>query len=514
MLKLLIVDDEMLIRIGMRSIISWEEQGIEIVGEAEDGEQALEMAQKYIPDIVLVDIRMPKMDGLSFIRKLKTEQPECKFLVLSCMDDIAYLQEAIKLGVCGYILKNAIEPQNILDEVVRIKEKINRERVYEEQNMEEHRYVNTNAVLNEFANMALRGFIKNPESVRMKFEGAFLGRDYSKVFLLRMYIPPDEIKNAVKGVEYSIACISQNIMEGMASGRTFIGKEEELWAVVGSESGASEEIIVFCKRLAMTLHQYLDMNLRVGCSSFQRDDFNLNRHYERAGLALNSIFYHPGASVRFFEDSDELHSMEADIQCILEKVRKIENIGAYRRNVEDLMRLLSRYPLIGEKELKAVICQGISSYYEERKRSQKEKKNILCRIEACQNGEELLEILLQWAEEFDYILSYPKDELVERVVSYIRGNIGEKLTLSDLAQQVYLNPDYLCRIFKKKTGENLISYILKYKINVAKNYLDRGYTNAEITEKLGFSSEGHFITTFKKYTNETPKAYKKRIHGD
>ena len=98
MLKLLIVDDEMLIRIGMRSIIPWEEQGIEIVGRRRTGEKALELSRKYVPDIILADIRMPRMDGLTFIRTLKQEQPECKFLVLSCMDDIAYLQEAMKLG--------------------------------------------------------------------------------------------------------------------------------------------------------------------------------------------------------------------------------------------------------------------------------------------------------------------------------------------------------------------------------------------------------------------------------
>ena len=123
-MKVLIIDDEPLARIGMRSIIPWEKNGFNLVGEAGNGIEGLEMAKRYSPDIILVDIIMPEMDGIEFIRRVKPILPDSKIIIMSCMNEIQYYQEAIHLGVSEYILKDKINPQEILETVGRVADEL------------------------------------------------------------------------------------------------------------------------------------------------------------------------------------------------------------------------------------------------------------------------------------------------------------------------------------------------------------------------------------------------------
>ncbi|MUG67922.1 response regulator [Paenibacillus campinasensis] len=103
--RVLIADDEPIIREGIRDAVRWEELGMEVACEAEDGEEALELALQYHIDIALVDMNMPFMDGIALMKRLKEERPSCRFVIVTGHDEFAYAQEAIRLGVKEYILK-------------------------------------------------------------------------------------------------------------------------------------------------------------------------------------------------------------------------------------------------------------------------------------------------------------------------------------------------------------------------------------------------------------------------
>ncbi|WP_223264330.1 response regulator [Paenibacillus sp. IHB B 3084] len=103
--QVLIADDEPIIREGIRDCVDWAALGMEVAGEAEDGEEALELAVRLGIDILLVDMNMPFMDGIELIRRLREEHPECRCLIVSGHDEFAYAQEAVRLGVEDYILK-------------------------------------------------------------------------------------------------------------------------------------------------------------------------------------------------------------------------------------------------------------------------------------------------------------------------------------------------------------------------------------------------------------------------
>jgi two-component system response regulator YesN len=117
MMKVFLVDDEIAIRENLRNSFPWEEKGYQLVGEAPDGEMALPMIRDLNPDILLTDIRMPNMDGLTMAAAVRSEYPGMQMAVLTAFRDFEYARQAIRLGVCRYLLK----PSNLeeLEETVR-----------------------------------------------------------------------------------------------------------------------------------------------------------------------------------------------------------------------------------------------------------------------------------------------------------------------------------------------------------------------------------------------------------
>lgn len=110
----MLVDDDFLVRTFLSRLTNWNAHGYSVVGAAQDGEQALEMTQEYQPDIIITDISMPVMDGITLIRRLKKENNPAKIVVLSCHDDFEYVREAMKLGADEYVLKNLLTEQSML----------------------------------------------------------------------------------------------------------------------------------------------------------------------------------------------------------------------------------------------------------------------------------------------------------------------------------------------------------------------------------------------------------------
>lgn len=125
--RVLIADDEPIIREGLRDCIDWMTLGMEVVGEAEDGEEALELAIKLNADILLVDMNMPFLNGIELIRRLQEKCPQCRFLIVSGHDEFSYAQAAVRLGVDDYILK-PVQATQLYEALARLRQRMDEER--------------------------------------------------------------------------------------------------------------------------------------------------------------------------------------------------------------------------------------------------------------------------------------------------------------------------------------------------------------------------------------------------
>lgn len=112
--RILIVDDDTMVRIGLKTVIDWEENGFVLVGEAHDGREALALAQERRPDIIITDIKMPGMDGIALIERLRAQESPAEILVLSSYDEFDLVKRALKLGARDYLLKLNLEPAELV----------------------------------------------------------------------------------------------------------------------------------------------------------------------------------------------------------------------------------------------------------------------------------------------------------------------------------------------------------------------------------------------------------------
>lgn len=110
--RILIVDDHAVVRAGLRALLG-AEPGFQIVGEATDGQAALQLAEELRPGVILVDMNMPRLNGIEFTKQIMQKLPPTRVLFLTLHDDVNYLRQAIENGAAGYILKSAVEPQII-----------------------------------------------------------------------------------------------------------------------------------------------------------------------------------------------------------------------------------------------------------------------------------------------------------------------------------------------------------------------------------------------------------------
>lgn len=140
MYKVMIVEDEWLVREGLKQTISWEEVGCELAGEASDGLSAFDLIQQVKPDIVLSDIRMPALDGIGLAERISKQFPEIKIVFLTGFDDFVYAQKAIKLGAVDFVLKPT-NPDELMGVFNRVKSKLDEERAFrkESERMEQGR---------------------------------------------------------------------------------------------------------------------------------------------------------------------------------------------------------------------------------------------------------------------------------------------------------------------------------------------------------------------------------------
>lgn len=128
LLRIFLVDDEKLIREGMKKLLKWEEYGLQICGEAANGRDALQAILEIMPDIVLTDLRMPAMDGLTLASMLSQQAPSVEVVIITGYDEFEYAKEAVRSGVFDYLLK-PVSQQELLDTMLRLKNKIQNRRV-------------------------------------------------------------------------------------------------------------------------------------------------------------------------------------------------------------------------------------------------------------------------------------------------------------------------------------------------------------------------------------------------
>lgn len=491
MIKILLVDDDFLVRTFLSRLTNWNAHGYSLVGAAQDGEQALEMTAEYQPDIIITDISMPVMDGITMIRKLKKDQNPAKIVVLSCHDDFEYVREAMKLGADEYVLKNLLTEESMLKLLDELSKSVIQP-LPGHYDPEKERMSIVQLLRGQGDEAELNGFhIRAALAVRIC--------DFEK----RVAILPMEQQERFQA---SLIQVCQDIAKQDHLIRSVHVRRDLYAAVFDFRKGESrqERREILGQAASLLSHhtdRYLAAEVRIGVSDTPDFGDDPKACWDSALDALEATFYEP-QTICYAWQSPPSHNV------IPEKAREFcENIAGYMER-RDGNAVRAGYAAA----LQAFRAEHTQSQLVREWMMQADRRAGVTVREMPQHFSEmegLEQAYLAFCEELLPDLEQYSDAVAE-TIRFLQKNYVQNLSLNDASEAVHLNAAYLSYVFHKETGITFSEYLTSCRINHAKQLL------AQTTEKVkevgvqsGYHDNRHFCKMFKRVTGMTPQEYRK-----
>ncbi len=494
MIKILLADDDFLVRTYLSQLIDWERYGYSLVGVARDGEEALQMADEYHPHIIVTDISMPVLDGISVIRLLRSRGNDARIIALSCHDDFEYVKEAMKLGADEYVLKNLLTEKSFLELLEQMKGKI---RVSEEgsvfQNTEEERDYYSRLLRDENAEQNTKdGFhISAAMAVRIvhasePFEA--LDLEHREKFDISF---AQVCCESCKKLPVRCVPIRQTLYAVLLDLNGVVSIYERQQLVQQSAS----MLLRYCER-------YLSVNVQIGTSKVYHLQISPSRCWQEAVGCLNERFYVNQTIFYGWQTADCGKEIppEARMFC--------SNIASYMERKDSSAIHVGWSEALDAFERNHTEARLVREWLRQTDRSAGVEPRPVPEHFSDLEGMELKYLIFQ-----EDLL--PDDQqysdTVRSAVRYIRENFQSRISLNEVADSVHLNATYLSHIFHKETGVTFSEYLMSCRVNKAKELLLRANLKVKaVGIQSGFGDHRNFIKMFKKATGMTPQEYRKK----
>lgn len=537
MLRVVLVDDEEIIREGIYRAVEWEELGFEVAGQAEDGEQALQIFAEVRPDLIITDIKMPFIDGLELIERIKPDYPEVYIVIISGHDEFNYAQKALKLGAFDYILK-PIDLDYLKEMLLRIhsdyelrkkKEseiKVLREKITDNLPLfQEHFFKDLLA-----GRMSLQEIEKRSDESKFSLNGDFhaiLIVQIDDYYLVTLY-QDDQERNLL---ENSFDLLLKNTTIGAQGLYIFESKAGERVILVSEYS--REDLVNKIAEFTGELHEKVGglsghPTLTVAVGNIYDSLSWLSKSYKEAMEALRYKYILGKSRSILFQDL-EITSKKEFKSIILNEEEIISAVkqGDKKLVLERLKNLVATLQTEGSEGRRSYLYMQIlvSSIYrqslkllQEAGGSAEEVFNdpleVYNRILTFQTVQGMIgELANVLSSIIDYIeiKRYGKfDRLIEKSKEYLNQNFErDDLSLTDVARYVNMSTCYFSLIFKQEVGMTFIDYLTTKRIEKAKELLSTSqYKSYEISYMVGYNNPTYFSTIFKKYVGVSPTEYR------
>lgn len=533
MYKVLLVEDEVLVREAITENIVWNEIGLRLITSCKNGREAIEAIEKEVPDIVITDICMPYIDGMQLSEYIYTRYPETKIIIFSGYDEFEYAKQALQYKVEEYLLK-PVTAGELTELLVKIKNKIDTQRK-EKNDIKRLRgtyYKHLNTIRSQVLNdLILGNKVEEEYKDEMKESGIELSKKYFKVAIIDTEIsyPSDFVignnQNQSALLSFAIYNIVNEIMSAQSLGLTFQQKDRKMVLIFESDLKVNfeNEVRAVCELIQDKIKDYLQVEIFIGIGKKVDSLSKIYLSYEQAFELINYSYLY-GHNCIISQQEIDFFRKEIDISTNIEKLLLQVTRQFYKEIELELDRLLKKIKeAYLRKEEVSIIMQsiivaanetlklaGVERHVKESKDEQwiyefEKKKNI---YDAFEIVKEYLNSVMEQLYDLKEDTSKKQSLLA---LDYIEKNYqNSELTLQMLCKYLSMSPSYFSAIFKKETGETFVEALTKKRMQVAKNLLK--YTslkNYEIAEKIGFSDAHYFSQTFKKYIGKTPKEYAK-----
>ena len=537
-IKVFLVEDEMVIRRGIKNSIDWEKEGYIFCGEASDGELAYPMIIKEKPDILITDIRMPFMDGLELCKLVKKELPNIKILILSGYDEFDYAKEAIRLGVTEYLLK-PISSGKLLEALNGVSESIRREKEDKDlvrKYMEEMRE-NTEHEKQKFFEQMIAGNLSMADALETgkKYEMNLSAGMYN-LLLFRFTLGEENRKSGelLGEAEYAIEKLTERLEYVFEFQRGVEG-----WAfllMADNEEQMSERVKELSKDLEEIMKNYSIITYFGGIGQPVARLRELEESFREAERALAARFTMElnriisVEDIRMAQNVDTLDDIEITSFGEIEKTRtmleKFLNNGAEDEIDEFVDVYINELP---EENLKSVLmrqyiimdayivmmsfCEKIEGIEGEMQAQSEELKNSMKTIQTLEEIKNYIRMLLKKIIGVrDTISGRRYSDIIEIAKDQIRKTyMSDEISLNTIAAEVGMSPSYFSSIFSKEMGKTFVEYLTEIRMDRAKELLMcSSMKTSEIGYEVGYKDPHYFSYIFKKTQNCTPKEFRAR----
>ncbi len=529
MYKILIVDDENIVRVAMRNMVEYETLGFTVVGVAADGIEALKKVENLNPDLIITDLYMPNLDGLGLIHQLNENNFNGKIVILSNYDDFKIVREGLTAGAVDYILKVTVTTEeyvHMLNKVREILDSTKRQKLQERKMqiaLEKYKE-------KEIAQMWKKVIGLDAKEMMTKIEEDLLEEILatSAVTIVFISMAQDCEQGELEREELELRHYAQmNIIK-----EVFLVDREAV--VVLIEKNCFAAIVLHRKdkeydwnmranRLKSVMYKYINVHVEVLYDSCLLNKADVLSSKGRYITERKKQFYKKASCSMDLQKKNNNNEMKDDInesvriQSLVEVIRR----GNSKCILEELfctMELLKKNEYDLDKfnwfwgnvldELVSVL--GISI---ENERRCHWKQNIAC----SKNYDEArvcLEMYLTecqqiYVEELDK--KYSKE--VQTIIQVIENNLGNKLTLSMIAEHVSLNESYMCTLFKKQVNMSIVHYINKLRMERAKYLLENtDMLVKNVAKSVGISDPFYFNRVYKKHFGYNPSETKNNTY--
>ncbi|MHA6530819.1 helix-turn-helix domain-containing protein [Paenibacillus sp. BAC0078] len=534
MYKVMLVDDDYPVIELLSESIRWEELGFDLMGTHENGESAWEHAQQEMPDILITDIGMPRMNGLELSARVKELKPGVRIAILSCHNEFQYAQQAMRLNVQDYLLKDALDPEDLVGLLRRFKESMEEEnRAGWENSRIKHLFRETRELRKE---RSIKNFIHQPLLSPEKWmdEVAEYGLFQHEEFCLPVIAYLEDYRHVKyrfssdQTLHFAVSNVMNEVLDGMKPRGLYIGYNVRASFLLfsyrpGLHGNIYAEAAAGLKVIQSTLSRVLKVRMSfitgegAGTPKELKQQLSelLNAEEQRFYLVPEEIakrktVHPPSIPGNLFAHYDQA---TAELREVL-LGRQAEQARAVTEKWISLI-CNEKYPpeMVKDWTLKLLLDLKLKLHSLQYIRPAYSADTLYKEIVDIDS----LLALREWLDShLESIVAAKgagaggsKRAEVTEACQYVSLRLGARISLDEVADHLHLNASYFSRLFKKETGITFIEYVTRLKMERAKELLDGTHsTVGEICEQLGYDNQSYFIKTFKVHAGVTPAEYR------
>ncbi len=525
--KMILVDDEEDVRLSIARKVDWRALGFEMVGSVSNGEDALELAEQTHLDVVMTDIKMPFMDGLTLCKKLKENYKNTKVVLYSGFDEFELAREAVHLEAEEYLLKpiGAKDLENVFSKIKKnLDLEFNERRNLE--NLHEYYQKSLPKMREQLLTGILEGRIPEEQAYTMihSYEMDFFSPYYAVVVIRTNFDSGKDLQKE-QMIALSLTKLAQEYLENNVKSYTFMYLDSIVVIAQLQNRQQIQELVYHMNQICKMGNRMLEVKVAAGVGQAYSGLSKIAVSYQEANdaldyrvivkedtLALYINDVEPKSKTDFLPESQGLESLIHSIK-IGTKEELEQNIQNYVQEVQAEMVAVQQYQLVFMETLTEVLKLMRSHQldtaevfgknfepYEELRKFQSMEDFVSWMHEKCNRIHRLI----------SQRRTDTTNTLTEKAKQYIESNYSDsRLSVERLCNHLNVSATYFSTIFKKEVGMSFVSYVTKVRLEHAVELLnhteDKSYM---IAEKVGYTEANYFSYVFKKQYGVSPSKYR------